>query len=94
MSTIGILRGNLNAGCKRLIQAASHFTFRQRLKAKCEEYNIEFMEVDESYTSKTCGSCGNLNNSLGSSKVFKCKCGFCTDRDVNGARNIMIKGLL
>ena len=94
MSTVGILRNNLTSKTKSIANYLSHYTFRQRLKAKCEEYNVEFMEVDESYTSKTCGWCGNLNNKLGSSKVFNCpSCGITVDRDINGARNIMIKGL-
>lgn len=91
MSTIGVLQGNLTSTTKRILQAVSHYTFRQRLKSKCEEYGVIFQEVDESYTSKTCGNCGEINQSLGSSKKFNCKCGFSIDRDVNGARNIMIK---
>ena len=93
MSTIGILRGNLTSGTKRLIQSVSHYTFRMRLKSKCEEYGVEFVVADESYTSKTCGTCGQINSKLGSSKTFKCSCGFNVDRDINGARNIMIKTL-
>jgi transposase len=91
MSTVGILGGNLASNCKRLLQSMSHFTFRNRLESKCIEYNSEFICVDESYTSKTCGYCGEINKKLGSSKVFKCECGFVCDRDFNGARNIMIK---
>jgi putative transposase len=93
MSTVGILQGNLNSENKRLIQSAAHFTFRQRLKAKCEEYGTELIEVNESYTSKTCGSCGRINQKLKASKIFNCDCGFNIDRDYNGARNIMIKFL-
>lgn len=92
MSTISILKGDcLTDEYKRLLQAMSHYTFRQRLKAKCEEYGTEFDVVDESYTSKTCGSCSEINADLGAKKVFKCPCGFEIDRDINGARNIMIK---
>ena len=93
MSTVGVLQGNLHPRVKLLLQSLSHYTFRQRLKAKCEELGVEFAEVDESYTSKTCGSCGEINENLGAKKVFECKCGFKIDRDVNGARNIMIKNL-
>jgi putative transposase len=50
--------------------------------------------VDESYTSKTCGGCGRINHGLGKSKLFWCEqCGFRTDRDWNGARNIWLKFL-
>ena len=48
--------------------------------------------VDEAYTSKTCGCCGVLNETLGGSKKFHCKsCGTAVDRDVNEARNIATK---
>src|SRR5690606_8719719 len=50
--------------------------------------------VNEAYTSKTCGSCGCLNERLGGSKHFHCPhCHFHIDRDVNGARNILIRFL-
>jgi putative transposase len=50
------------------------------------------MIVDESYTSKTCGKCGTLNENLKSKKVFKCnECDLLIDRDINGARNILIR---
>ena len=45
-------------------------------------------------TSKTCSCCGKLNYNLGSSEVFVCKeCEMRIDRDVNGARNILIKNI-
>ena len=50
--------------------------------------------VDESYTSKCCGVCGNIDKELGSKKVYKCKkCGVEMDRDASGARNILLKHL-
>jgi putative transposase len=73
----------------------SHYAFRQRLlDLSKREKRCEVIVCKEDYTSQTCGSCGALNKKLGSRKVFKCidtKCNFTLDRDVNGARNIMIK---
>jgi len=95
MSTKSILSKSKNL-CKTTKQyclALSNYLFKQRLQSKCEEYNNIYKEVDESYTSKTCGGCGNINESLGSKKVFECNCTFICDRDVNGARNILIKYL-
>jgi|SaaInlStandDraft_1057018.scaffolds.fasta_scaffold04052_8 transposase len=41
---------------------------------------------------KTCTNCGNLHKSLGSNKTYKCeKCNVIMERDVNGARNILLK---
>lgn len=71
----------------------SHFRFRQRLLFKSQEYpGTHVLVVKEDYTSKTCGRCGAINNSLGASKTFRCPgCSFQCDRDVNGARNILLK---
>ncbi|KAF0471510.1 transposase [Gigaspora margarita] len=46
------------------------------------------------YTSKTCERCGYIKNKLDGYKKFKCnKYGFFIDRDINGARNILLKVL-
>lgn len=80
---------NLN---KRILHTLAHYKFRERLISKCEEYNIKYDIVDESYTTKTCGNCGILNNKITSEKIFKCEnCNISIDRDYNGARNIIIK---
>jgi putative transposase len=51
--------------------------------------------VNESYTSKACGFCGEINSTLKGKKVFKCKkCKLVIDCDVNGARNILMKFLI
>lgn len=77
---------------KRLLYTLAHYRFRERLAAKCEEYNVKYHLVDESYTTKTCGCCGDINNKIRSEKLFICeKCGVKIDRDYNGARNIIIK---
>ena len=71
----------------------SHFRFRQHLQHKINEYpNTYLLLVNEAFTSKTCGGCGSIDEKLGSKKVFQCsKCDFHCDRDVNGARNILLK---
>ena len=75
---------------KRLYYAQSHFTFRQRLKYKCQQYGVKYNEIYEGYTTKKCGKCGKPNT-VGQAKVFNCSCGFKWGRDFNGARNIMIR---
>ena len=70
------------------------YVFKQRLQFKCKERNIGYTETDEAYTSKTCTKCGYLNDKLGGKKVFKCDfCKYKIDRDINGARNIMINSI-
>lgn len=70
-----------------------HYKFQQRLiyKANCCS-NVKVFLVDESYISKTCTNCGNLHQNLSSNDNFDCTtCKISIDRDVNGARNILIK---
>ncbi|CAG8796720.1 38716_t:CDS:2 [Gigaspora margarita] len=44
------------------------------------------------YISKTCGRCGYIKNNFDRNKKFKCdEYGLIIDRDVNGARNILLK---
>jgi putative transposase len=72
----------------------SHASFRDRLYEKAREYEDTHVlrNVNEAFTSKTCGQCGKLNHSLGASKVFKCgECEYQCDRDFNGARNILLR---
>lgn len=80
---------------KRLMYTYKFYQFKQRLQNKCLEHGNKLMIVDESYTSKTCGACGCLHHKLGGNKVFECpSCGLVIDRDINGARNILIKTFL
>ena len=92
-----IVRGQRKIGSRtvRSMVTWSHYRFQQRLISKTREYPwCKVVLCDESYTSKTCTRCGVLNNSLGGSKVFKCgSCGLVLDRDVNGARNILLRFL-
>jgi transposase len=70
----------------------SLFKFKQRLQYKCLRNNIGYTEVDEAYTSKTCTGCSYFNKNLGKRKIFNCAiCKLIIDRDINGARNILLK---
>ncbi len=84
-----------NTRVARMMQSLSFYKFDQKLKSLCKRRGNNLYIVDESYTSKTCGRCGNLHNSLGGSKIYKCNsCGLKIDRDINGARNILLKHLV
>jgi putative transposase len=72
----------------------SHFEFRQRLEQKAEEFGSVVHEVGEHYSSKGCRNCGWIHWKLGGAKTFHCPyCYFKIDRDVNGARNILIMSI-
>lgn len=68
----------------------SHYKFKEKLKQKAEEYGSKVIDVSEAYTSKTCSTCGKLKK-IGGKEMFKC-C-YKMDRDINGARNILIRYL-
>jgi putative transposase len=79
----------------RMMLTWSHFRFRQFLLHKIREYPwYQVIVCTEEYTSKTCGSCGHIHRKLGGSKVFRCpSCAAELDRDINGARNILLRYL-
>lgn len=82
----------LNDMTKRISSSLKFYQFSLRLAFKCQERENSFSLIDESYTSKTCSFCGEINDKLGALKVFDCKnCNSIIDRDINGARNIYIK---
>jgi putative transposase len=78
----------------KLMNTLSHYKFKQRLIQKAQYTNCRVVVCSEAYTTKTCGLCGKINNKVGGAKVFDCrKCGATQDRDVNGARNILLRNL-
>jgi len=79
---------------QRNLLSWNHSKFIERLKHCGIKNNTSVKIVTEEYTSKTCGSCGWLNNKLSNKDVFHCsKCDLKIDRDCNGARNILLKNL-
>jgi putative transposase len=83
----------LNSKTSRAMHAWSHYRFRMHLHNKAREFPwCQVIDTTEEFTSKTCGSCGNIDSTLGGKKDYKClNCGFEADRDHNGARNILIR---
>jgi putative transposase len=72
----------------------SHYRFKQLLISMSDKHDVIVVEMNEAYTSLTCGKCGHVHAKLGGNKVFKCpECGYVVDRDPNGAFNIMLKAL-
>jgi putative transposase len=87
-------RRNIRKSTVRAMLALSHYSFKERLLHMATYRGCKVYICDESYTSKTCGCCGNMNDTLGGNKVFVCsKCGISIDRDYNGARNIYLRNI-
>jgi putative transposase len=92
MTTIG--KRKINSTSVRKMLSLSHYQFKQRLQCMATYYGRKVYICDESYTSKTCGNCGFLDDKLGGKKEYICKtCGVNIDRDVNGARNVLLRQL-
>jgi putative transposase len=92
-----IFRGNRRIGSKtaRAMLTWAHYRFRQRLINKIREYPwCNVILCDEHFTSKTCGNCGFIHQNLGKLKRFECpQCKIEMDRDINAARNILLRYL-
>lgn len=82
----------ISSNSARQLSTWAHSRFRQRLLSKCRETKCKVAIVDESWTSKTCSSCGTIDYRLGRKKIFSCQnCHMIMDRDINGAKNIFLK---
>ena len=81
---------NLCHKVSRQMNTLSFFTFKQRMKFKCQERDVELVIGNEAYTSRTCTRCGTLKKVQG--ETYKCNsCNLIVDRDVLGSRNIYLK---
>jgi putative transposase len=86
-----ILSNDTKTACLR----TRFYEFRQRLNYKCTLNKVNYVLVNEYYTSKICSNCGNYNDKLKGEKIYNCKnCNIVIDRDINACRNIYIKSLM
>ena len=84
-----------------LLKLLCHTDFLEILKNYTKKYNKKLYIVDESFTSTQCGKCGEFNkfariydNDDSERRKYICK--FCDTifcRDLNAARNILIKNI-
>jgi len=86
--------GNLSKMLKRIALHLSFYKFHEKLQYKCNLNEVNYGKIDEWLTSKMCSMCGNIDENLGTSKKYSCnKCKTIMNRDINGSRNIYIKGI-
>ncbi len=84
----------MNKKTKSKMACLRHCEFVDILISKSREYGCKVIGVTEEWTSKVCSCCGNPKFDLGSNKEYNCNvCGNVFDRDINGARNILLKYL-
>lgn len=79
----------LNKKSKSLLSRFRHCDFINLLQ---RDGNSRILEVNESYTSKTCSVCGNQHNNLKNKDLYECsKCNLKIGRDINASKNIMLR---
>lgn len=86
-------KSRLNKRVKFVMQMLSHYKFRQHLQNKCKEYGCEMIVVTEEFTSITCTNCGKIEKNFRKREKICSNCGYKVNRDIGGARNIMIKNI-
>jgi transposase len=70
------------------------YKFKERLLYKASLTNKRVFVINEAYTTQTCSDCGHMYKP-GCSKVYNCSsCSHTMDRDVNAAKNILMKGII
>jgi len=90
----GFVKGGKNKKLNRQTNNLKHYLFRQRLIYKAKVANKYVRITPEHHTTKTCSSCGSRTDPK-KSKIFTCsKCKKSFDRDINSAKNILMKGIL
>lgn len=87
---------SLQSKTARSMMTWSHFSFQRKLLAYAQKFtDVKVRLVNESFTTKTCGSCGALNEKMTlSNRTFWCdSCGLKSPRDGHAARNIGLRAL-
>ncbi len=90
-----VSNNKIDSRTSRSLMNMSYYKFLTKLKNRCIEYDIEIIVRPEYYTSKTCTRCGNIKHNLKNDDMYNCKyCGLKIERDINGARNIMLRNII
>jgi transposase len=89
-----ISKNSTNKKLNRDFNDLKFYKFKCKLTHKMCIANKLLYLVHEANTTKTCSFCGLINNPS-SEKIYNCsKCNISLDRDVNAAKNILMKGLM
>jgi IS605 OrfB family transposase len=89
-----ISKTSTNKKLNRNFNDLKFYQFKCKLSHKMSIVNKLLYLVHEANTSKTCSFCGTINNPF-EEKIYNCsKCNLSVDRDVNAAKNILMKGIM
>ena len=93
--------GNVNAAglaktkMAKSVLDAGWSSFRNQLAYKSHREGAMFEEVNESFTTQTCSDCGSISGPKGLEglvmREWTCQCGAVHDRDINSAKNILLR---
>jgi putative transposase len=87
-------RRKIRSKTVRAMLGWAHYRFELFLDHQCRLTGSQVIRGSEAYTSKTCTHCGHIHQTLGGSKVFKCKsCGSVLPRDFNGCLGFLLRAL-
>ncbi len=90
----GFVKNGNNKTLNRDTNNLKPYQFRQRLTYKSLINGVRLSLVAPHHTTKTCSGCGN-HQDIEASKIYDCSsCKNVYDRDINSAKNILMKGLL
>jgi IS605 OrfB family transposase len=89
-----IVRGGKNCNLNRKINNLKFYQYKQRLMFKAAEKRRLVYMVNEAYTTQTCSCCGALNQPKLSKRYNCLNCKSIVGRDVNAAKNILMRGLM
>lgn len=79
-------------GTTKLYRDASWSTLTRMMKYKSQMFGTELHFVNPANTSQRCSECGNMVPKDKHERIHKCPyCGYEDDRDINGAKNILMK---
>lgn len=93
LSSKSCVQGKIAPFVKRILLQYSFYKFKQRLTYMCEKYGCKLILVAPALTTKTCSNCGSIYE-VARSETYNCpNCSFSCDRDINSAKNILIKGM-
>lgn len=89
-----VQRDTISPSTKRVMNSLQFYRFKMKLMEQCSRKNRHLHIVSEAYTTMTCGSCGFLKRDVGTAEIYHCdRCEYTLDRDIHGARNILVRYL-
>ena len=88
-----IVKDGNNSSLNQEFNDLKFYRLKQRLIYKSKTRGKKVILVNEKYTSMTCSICGNLKKMT--DRIYNCKgCKTTVDRDINAAKNILMRGIL